>query len=66
MKRVIYMVLTLAFALSLGGCSSSITTKDLTMLEEAESQETEHTSSALTTDVNYKILPTVMLETTKI
>ncbi len=64
MKRVIYMVLTLVSALSLGGCSSAMTTKDLTMIEEAENQETDHASSALTTEISYKISPTAMLETT--
>ena len=48
MNRVIYMALTLAFALSLGGCSSAITTKDLTMIEEAEAT-TKTTASVTTT-----------------
>lgn len=36
MKRAIYMAFTLVTALSIGGCSSALTTKDLTILEEAE------------------------------
>ena len=47
MKRVIYMALTLASAFSLGGCSSAITTKDLTMIEEAEAT-TKTTISEIT------------------
>jgi hypothetical protein len=39
MKRLIYMTLTLVSALSIGGCSSPITTKDLTLIEEAEEQK---------------------------
>jgi hypothetical protein len=65
MKRVIYMALTLASALSLGGCSSAITTKDLTMIEEAESQKTEQTAFAITAESTDKALPTVNLETLK-
>lgn len=47
MKRVIYMALTLASALSLGGCSSAITSKDLTMIEDAET--TMETTKSMTT-----------------
>jgi hypothetical protein len=65
MKRVIYIALTLASALSLGGCSSAITTKDLTMIEEAESQKTEPSASTQLTESNDKIFPTTIPEATK-
>ncbi len=39
MKRLIYIAITLAYALSIGGCSSPITTKDLTILDEIENQK---------------------------
>jgi hypothetical protein len=58
MKRVIYMALTLASALSLGGCSSAITTKDLTILEEAENQTTKQTPTSVVNDSNDKAVPT--------
>lgn len=41
MKRAIYMAFTLITALSMGGCSSALTTKDLTILEEAEVQSSK-------------------------
>ncbi len=50
MKRLIYLVLTLVSAMSLGGCSSPITSTDLTMIEEAESQNKELTAPTLTTE----------------
>ncbi|MDF2907287.1 MAG: hypothetical protein K0R34_2608 [Herbinix sp.] len=58
MKRVIYMALTLASALSLGGCSSAITTKDLTILEEAENQTTKQTPTSVVNDSKDKAVPT--------
>lgn len=58
MKRIIYMALTLASALSLGGCSSAITTKDLTMIEEVESQKTEQLFTPITLN-----LPVVSVDT---
>ncbi|MDF2485770.1 MAG: hypothetical protein K0R46_1938 [Herbinix sp.] len=53
MKRLIYMILTLAAALSIGGCSSAITVKELSMIEEAEGPEQET-----------KNLPVVSIDTT--
>lgn len=44
MKRLIYMALTFAYAFSLVGCSAAITTKDLTILEEAENLTSNHTT----------------------
>ncbi len=41
MKRAVYMAFTLVTALSMGGCSSAITTKDLTIIEEAEVQSSK-------------------------
>ena len=56
MKRAIYMAFTLVTALSIGGCSSAITTKDLTILDEAEvaaqktADQSEMTTSENTTE----------------
>ncbi len=52
MKRAIYMAFTLMTALSIGGCSSAITSKDLSILEEAEvaSQKSSNQSVAADTD----------------
>lgn len=41
MKRAIYMAFTLVTALSMGGCSSALTTKDLTIIEDAEVQSSK-------------------------
>lgn len=41
MKRLIYMILTLVATLSIGGCSSAITAKELSMIEEAEGSKPE-------------------------
>lgn len=59
MKRVIYMALTLASALSIGGCSSAITTKDLTIIEEAENQKVSQSTSITANDSNDNMLPTI-------
>ncbi len=58
MKRVIYMALTLASALSIGGCSTAITTKDLTMIEEAEGRAVTQ-PLPLTDERNDKTAPTL-------
>jgi hypothetical protein len=52
MKRVIYMALTLASALSLGGCSSAITSKDLTMIEDAETTMETTKSMTIATELS--------------
>ena len=65
MKRVIYMALTLASALSLGGCSSALTTKDLTIIEEAENLKAEQAAIALTDESNDDTIPSAIPELMK-
>lgn len=53
MKRAIYMAFTLMTALSIGGCSSAITSKDLSILEEAEVASQKSSNQSVAADTDY-------------
>ncbi len=65
MKRLIYMAITLASALSIGGCSSAITTKDLTIIDEIENQKQIEITPSVTDEGTERSLPTIAPESRK-